>query len=49
MLSPRNMYLAGTALLTAAAAIEGGPVPALVVSGVGIMFYAFGAAMAAAD
>lgn len=45
MFRPRNMYLAGTALLTTAAAIEGGPVSALFVFGVGIMFYAFCAAL----
>jgi hypothetical protein len=47
MLKPRNMYLAGTALLTAAAAIEGGLVPALVTSGVAVMAYAFAVAVAA--
>lgn len=46
MFRPRNMYLAGTALLTAAAAIDAGLVYALVTAGAGIMFYAFCAAMA---
>lgn len=46
MLRPRNMYLAGTALLTAAAAHEGGLTAALVVAGVSVMIYAFCAAMA---
>lgn len=45
MLRPRNLYLFGTALLTAAAAIEGGLTAALVVSGIAITFYAWCAAL----
>jgi len=41
MLSPRNLYLTGTALLTAAAAIEGGTTSALLAAGIGLMIYAF--------
>jgi hypothetical protein len=49
MLSPRNLYLAGTALLTTAAAIESGTTAALVTSGVAVMIYAFFVALASFD
>ena len=49
MFRPRNIYFAGTALLTAAVAIEGGTTAALGVSGFGLMFYAFCAAVAGDD
>jgi hypothetical protein len=42
----RNMYLAGAALLTTAAAIDAGLVPALVTAGGALMFYAFCVAIA---
>jgi hypothetical protein len=45
MLTTRNLYLFGTALLTTASAIEGGPTAALVTAGIAIMIYAFGVAI----
>jgi hypothetical protein len=41
----RNIYLAGVGLITTAAAIDGGVTPALVTAGLGLMFYAFCAAI----
>jgi hypothetical protein len=49
MLRPQTLYLVGTALLTAAAAINDGTVAALVTAGVGIMVYAFFVAIASAE
>jgi hypothetical protein len=48
MLSARNLYLAGTGLLTIAAAIEGGLVPSLGVAGISLVVYGFGKLLAQA-
>jgi hypothetical protein len=45
----RNVYFAGTALVTIGAVIEGGLVPALFVSGGALLFYSFCLALAQAE
>lgn len=47
MFTARNVYLAGTALLTASAAIDGGLEAAMITAGVCCMLCAFCAAVAA--
>jgi hypothetical protein len=48
MITTRNVYFAGTALITTAAAISGGFEAALWVSGGALVFYAFCLALAEA-